>query len=293
VKKVSWEKSGIDSCFITVLVEDTLHKMRMGLGYKHGLALMIEAVSKNVSFKMLFDVGPSPEILLRNVETLHVKLNEIDIIILSHGHYDHTEGLLELLPYMRNRLPVVVHPKIFDPKFSYKPNLRYIGPGFNRSSIKDRGGVLVSTYDSVPVSNGILTSGEIPFKSHFERVRGFWKVEDCRFMEDTMVDEQALFINLRGKGLIVIVGCAHRGIINSISQAMQLMNEEKLFALIGGFHLSGVSDTIIQKTIDELVKIAPHHIYPCHCTGSKAVTEIKKVFGEKCQPLHTGYTFKI
>ncbi len=135
----------------------------------------------------------------------------------------------------------------------------------------------------------ILTSGEIPLISNFEKARGFWTVEDNQFVEDTMVDEQAVILNLRDKGLVVVAGCAHRGIVNTVQHAMKISNgQQHIHAIIGGFHLSKVNDKIIQKTVHKLESINPEYIYPCHCTGSKAIRKFEDVFGDKCRAVHTG-----
>ncbi|MEM3061347.1 MAG: MBL fold metallo-hydrolase [Candidatus Bathyarchaeia archaeon] len=255
ILKMTLEKySIINSCKITVLVEDTPHKKKMGLLHKHGLSLLIEATSKNVKSKLLFDAGPSPEIIVNNLKILNSRLDDLDVIMLSHGHYDHLNGLLEVLKRTENPTPVIIHPKMLDPKFTYKPNLTYIGPRFNRSSIEAVRGILVPTNSPITIANGITTSGEITLETNFEEPKGFWKLEGNRFIKDLMIDERALIINLSTKGLIIVVGCAHRGIINTLRHAMRIMNEEKIHAVIGGFHLSKVDDEIIHTTVSELKK---------------------------------------
>lgn len=287
IKKMSEKSSILDACRITVIVEDTPAK-EATLMYRHGLSLLIETTSENSKSKILFDTGPSPEILIYNVKALNLRLDDLNVVILSHGHYDHTDGLPAILKQVTQRLPVVMHPTSFNPKFAYKPNLTYIGQGFDRSLIEANGGVLVPTRAPITLINGIITSGEIPLENGFEMPKGFWKVEDDRFMEDLMVDEQALIIDLKTKGLVVVVGCAHRGIINTLRYAQRITNKEEIHALIGGFHLSKASDEAIYSTLRELKGIAPDHIYPCHCTGTKAIRRLTETFGERCKQLHTG-----
>ncbi|MGC8850258.1 MAG: MBL fold metallo-hydrolase, partial [Candidatus Bathyarchaeia archaeon] len=118
---------------------------------------------------------------------------------------------------------------------------------------------------------------------------GFWKIEDAGLVEDHMIDEQALIIGLRGKGLVVVSGCAHRGIINTIRHAQRIMEDERIYAIIGGFHLSDASEELIDSTLDVLKKdVSPDRIYPCHCTGTRAIGALRKVFNNKCKQLVTG-----
>lgn len=279
--------SAVDVCKATVLVEDAPSK-GTALIHRHGLSFLIEAASGNSKSKVLLDAGPSPEAIANNVKALNLRLDDLNVVAISHGHYDHMDGLIEVLKHASDPVPVIIHPKVFDPKFAYKPNLTYIGPKFDPSSIKSVGGVLVPTASPLLLAGGIVTSGEIPLETGFEKPKGFWKVEDNVFVEDLMVDEQALVINLRAKGLVIIVGCAHRGLINTVKHAQRITKESKVHAIVGGFHLLEASDEAIHSTVRELKEIAPSHIYPCHCTGKKAISELAKVFGGRCQPIRTG-----
>lgn len=279
--------STIEACRITVLVEDAPGR-EAALIHRHGLSFLIEAASKDSKLKVLLDAGPSPEAIANNAKALNLRLDDLNIVAISHGHYDHMDGILEALKYAGGPVPVVIHPTIFDPKFAYKPNLTYIGPSFDPPSLKAVGGVLVPTVTPLLLAGGIVTSGEIPLETPFEKPKGFWKVEGDAFVEDLMVDEQALAVNLKGKGLVVIVGCAHRGIINTVKHAQRIVKESKVHAIVGGFHLLEASDETVRLTIRELEGIAPDYIYPCHCTGKKAIGEMAEVFGGRCQQIRTG-----
>jgi 7,8-dihydropterin-6-yl-methyl-4-(beta-D-ribofuranosyl)aminobenzene 5'-phosphate synthase len=282
----------IDTCKITVIVEDTSNK-KSNLMHKHGLSLLLQTMSKQSKAKILVDTGPSQETFSNNLKTLHINLNDLNSIVLSHGHYDHTLALPEVLKLTKTPIPIVIHPKTFDPKFAYKPNLTYIGTTVKQSLIQEKNGIFLPTDTPLNISHAIQTSGEIPLRTDFETIKGFWKVDKTRFIEDSMIDEQAVIVDLGEKGLVVIVGCAHRGIINTINHSKRIMNKTKIHAIIGGFHLFNAANTVIDKTIKELQRIAPDHLYPCHCTGSKATSKIIDLFGNQCKPVHTGDTIEL
>jgi 7,8-dihydropterin-6-yl-methyl-4-(beta-D-ribofuranosyl)aminobenzene 5'-phosphate synthase len=280
------ERSFIDSCKITVLVEDTADE-KSGFTCKHGLSLLIEATKRKKRLKALFDVGPSSQAIEHNMKKLNLKLNDLNVIVISHGHYDHVDGLLKVLNLVEKPVPVLIHPKAFNPKFAYKPHLTYIGAKFNRLNIEASGGVLASSTTPIALTDGVATSGEIPLETGFEKPKGFWKVEDDRFVEDLMVDEQAVIVNLP-EGLAVIVGCSHRGVVNTIQHAQRIMNRKEVYAIIGGFHLLKASDGTIRETVDQLEKISPEHVYPCHCTGRRAVNRLGLAFGDGCKQVRAG-----
>jgi 7,8-dihydropterin-6-yl-methyl-4-(beta-D-ribofuranosyl)aminobenzene 5'-phosphate synthase len=277
----------------TVLVEDSLStsKKDSGLEAKHGLSILVETSKPNIS--ILMDTGPSSNILLRNMEILGVRLKNIDTILLSHCHYDHTGGLLGTLKEMKRDIPVIAHPHIFSLNFKIAPNLKYIGSSFKLLELKSFGGIFLLAKNSVRIADGVVTTGEIERITPYEKPQGFWTVENEKFIEDEMWDDQALILNLEDKGLIIVSGCAHAGIINTIKQAQKLMGIKKVHAVIGGFHLSDSKEETINATINDLTEINPSFIYPCHCTGSKAVRRFIVSFKGRCNPLRTGDTFKV
>jgi 7,8-dihydropterin-6-yl-methyl-4-(beta-D-ribofuranosyl)aminobenzene 5'-phosphate synthase len=140
----------------------------------------------------------------------------------------------------------------------------------------------------VKIADGITTTGEVPRTTAFENVRGFWTVKDRSFVDDLMLDDQSLVIDVEDKGLIVVAGCAHSGIINTIKYAQKITGNSRVYAVLGGFHLISADAKRIQATVDELKKFDPEFVGPCHCTGKKATKKIAEAFGDRCRPLHTG-----
>lgn len=273
---------------ITVLIEDSESPAKPHLKSKHGLSFFIKAKIDDSEVTIMMDTGPTPEDLLHNVAAMDINLQNVDVIALSHGHYDHTGGLIAALKRMKKRVPVIGHPTVFGPKLKIMPHLKFIGAPFIASEVESAGGVPLLTADSVKIADGITVTGEVPRITAFESVRGFWNVHNRKFVEDKMLDDQSLVIDVEGKGLVVVAGCAHAGIINTIKYAQKITGNSRVYAVLGGFHLGNAENERIQATVDELEKLDPKFVGPCHCTGKKAVKKIAEAFGDRCQPLHTG-----
>jgi 7,8-dihydropterin-6-yl-methyl-4-(beta-D-ribofuranosyl)aminobenzene 5'-phosphate synthase len=236
----------------------------------------------------MMDTGPTPEILLHNVDAMKIKLQNVGIIVLSHGHYDHTGGLMEALKQMKKRVPVIAHPSVFGPKLKTIPHLKFIGAPCNSCQVQSVGGVPLLASNPVKIVGGIVTTGEVPRKTAFEKVKGFRTVHNRKFVDDLVLDDQSLVIDVENKGLVVVSGCAHSGIINTIKHAREITKNNKVHAVLGGFHLANADAKKIQATIDELKKSNPQFIGPCHCTGKKAIKKFAETFGDRCRSLHTG-----
>jgi len=275
---------------LTVLIEDLVmakDAAEKRLIAKHGLSILVEAKSNNTNFCILLDAGPSSEALLNNIDAIGVNLRKIDAVVLSHGHYDHANGLIGVLKSLGKPVPVLAHPKAFNPKFSMKPKLKSIGSAFTLSAIENAGGVPLLAENSVKIFDDITTTGEIK-RVTYEKSTGFFTVENGHFMEDPILDDQALIINIKNKGLIIITGCAHAGVINTVRCAQKIMKQEKVYAVLGGFHLIDATPKQIQMTIDDLKTFNLKFLGPCHCTGRKAISKFKEAFGDRCKLLKTG-----
>ena len=277
----------VKTLYLRVIVENSKSDQR--LIAKHGLCFLIEAkmdASKKV--RILMDTGPSADVLEHNIKAMDINLRKVDQIVISHGHYDHTGGLIEALNKIGKQTLVIAHPKTFDLKLKFKPNLKFIGSPYRLSDVESAGGILLLSRSPVKILKGISTSGEVERKTSFEKVEGFWTLKDEKFVEDYMFDDQALYINIKDKGLVVISGCAHAGIINTIKNGQKTMGVDHVYAVIGGFHLKDANDEQIQLTIDKIISINPNIIAPCHCTGPKTINQLLKVFKSRCHVLKTG-----
>jgi 7,8-dihydropterin-6-yl-methyl-4-(beta-D-ribofuranosyl)aminobenzene 5'-phosphate synthase len=287
VKVLRGSMPPVDRVRLTVLVEDTLSKKKSRLVAKHGLSLLVETSTAGADTRILMDTGPPPNVALRNATAMRARVRELDAIVISHGHYDHIGGLLQILKRGSRCIPVVAHPKVFGPKFALKPNLRFMGSDFDEPSVKAAGGVLVLARNPVMLAAGVATSGEIARETDFEKTEGFWTIDDDRFVEDPMNDEQALLLNVKEKGLVVITGCAHSGIINTLRHAQKTSGVDDLYAVVGGLHLEKASDTRIRETVDEFSRIDPKVIYAGHCTGSEVIHRLCELRRD-CRRIETG-----
>ena len=277
---------------VTVLMEDSKNPAKPRLKNKHGLSFFIQARIGDDKVTVLMDTGPSSEALLHNVDAIGVNLEDVNVIALSHGHYDHTGGLLEALKRMKKRVPVIAHPTVFDPKFSLMPHLRLIGAPFNVSDAESAGGVPVFASNPVKIADGVTATGEVPRITAFESVRGFWTAKKGGFVEDVMLDDQSLVIDVEGKGLVVVAGCAHAGIINTVKHAQKITGNSRVYAVLGGFHLWNADNRRIRATITELEKLDTKFVAPCHCTGKKAVKKFAEAFGDRYHRIRIGDTIK-
>ena len=283
----------VEKLKLTVLVDDAKNPLKSELQAKHGLSIYLEAREKNEEITVLMDTGPSPEIIVHNADAMSVDLNKINAILLSHGHYDHAGGLIGVLRRIDEPITVIAHPQVFDPKFVYRPHIKYAGPSFHQQEIEAAGGVLLLAKNPVKILDGIMSSGEVERGTAFEEVEGFWKVNDELFIKDVMLDDQSLIVNIGEKGLVIIAGCAHSGIINTVRQALRISGVSRVYAVLGGFHLKNVDDKRIDTTIEELLRLKPSIVGPCHCTGSKAVRRLTETFDERCRPLRVGEILEI
>jgi 7,8-dihydropterin-6-yl-methyl-4-(beta-D-ribofuranosyl)aminobenzene 5'-phosphate synthase len=274
-------------------------KTHMDLPFaEHGFSVLIRVFSGDKSSCVLFDTGGSPRGIVENAERMGISLSEVECIVLSHGHYDHFGGLVAAVEAVgKADLPIIVHENMFKTRGSgnMKGKVRRY-PDFP-SEAQLSPARLVSTKKPSLTANGMVcVTGEIPRKTSFETgytqhkafVSGAWKSDPL------IMDERAVAINIKGKGLVVVSGCAHAGIINTVNYAQQITGTKKVYAVIGGFHLAGKTfENRIQQTIEELQKINPKLIVPSHCTGWKAMCTIAKTFPEAFVWNSVGNLYKI
>ncbi len=217
---------------VTTLTENTAG--RSNLLAEWGLSILIEADDQ----KILLDTGQSFSAAY-NAAALGVDLSQIDRIVFSHGHFDHTGGLPYILKLMRRQVEIIAHPDIWAPKYAKRPEQdeHYIGVPFPREFAETFGTSFNLTREPVWISGNIVTSGEIPLLTEYEEIDPVLYVKEKGGLKaDPLWDDQAIFLKSEN-GLVIIPGCAHRGIINTIRHAQKLTGLEPVYAVIGGTHL--------------------------------------------------------
>jgi 7,8-dihydropterin-6-yl-methyl-4-(beta-D-ribofuranosyl)aminobenzene 5'-phosphate synthase len=251
---------------------------------EHGFSSFITITSGDEAKTMLFDFGYSEHGAAYNARTLGLDMSKVEAMVLSHGHMDHFGGFEQIADMMdsdRSGLEFVVHPDAFlQPRYlKYGEDLKIYFPKFPREIVRNKGFNLVETKEPRPLLGGkALFLGEIPRMTDFEKGFPIAHYEENGVEKhDPILDDTSVVMNLKGKGLIILSGCAHAGIINTVQHAVSITGIEKVHAVIGGFHLSGaLFEPIIERTIQELKRLSPRYIVPTHCTGRKAVMGIER-----------------
>jgi 7,8-dihydropterin-6-yl-methyl-4-(beta-D-ribofuranosyl)aminobenzene 5'-phosphate synthase len=247
---------------------------------EHGFSAIIDIKSGKQVRRLLFDTGVSKNGILQNMKAMNIDPKSIDAIVLSHGHTDHAMGILGFLETSgRKGLPFVIHPDAYLPRKLILPTGDELNiPAPNRRELLDKEIELIeSAGPSMLFDRTSLVSGEVSRTTEFET--GFpihWAKRNNEWVLDPIIsDDQCIIVNVRNKGLVIITGCGHAGIINIIRNAIALTGVDIIFFVMGGFHLTGaIFEPSIEPTIQELKKINPSIIVPGHCTGYKATHRI-------------------
>ncbi|MFC1608111.1 MBL fold metallo-hydrolase [Candidatus Latescibacterota bacterium] len=275
-----------DTIKITVLVENTVS--RQNLKAEHGLSFWVETAEGNI----LWDTGQTV-LLLENAQKLGIPLYSTNYIVLSHGHYDHTGGLLQVL-LRAPHAQVYGHPDLFVQRFTRTHNTVYsikpVGSPVLEDFVKKRCGSLNLSSGPVSILPGIFTTGEIPRKTEYEDTGGeFFRDISCS-VRDFIHDDQALCI-VSSHGLVVILGCAHSGVVNTLNLISELTGQSKIYAVLGGMHLLRASQKRLDATAKALVHYDVRMIGPCHCTGLEAQTYLMSCFPDRFVECSTGACF--
>ena len=243
-----------------------------------GLSILVETDEVNI----LVDTGQSIS-ASHNADVLGVDLSKVAKIVLTHGHYDHTGGLRQILHRMRKKVEVIAHPDIWAVKYSRREGQedKYIGIPFHHQTLESLGARFNLTAKPTRITDNIMTTGEIPMVTEFEEIDAHLFVkEGAGWQRDKLVDDQALIINTE-QGLVVIVGCAHRGVINTLYHAQQLTGIKQIHTVVGGCHLTNASEERIWLTIAALRELDVQRLGLSHCTGLPAASLMAQEFGEK------------
>jgi 7,8-dihydropterin-6-yl-methyl-4-(beta-D-ribofuranosyl)aminobenzene 5'-phosphate synthase len=281
----------LDSLKVHVLAEDSVMYESPYLA-QHGISFLLEGRSGEKLKYILVDVGQHSEALFHNMKAMEISASWIDTIVLTHCHYDHTQGVVKVIEKTgRKNIKVVAHSSIFRSHFILEPEERQVGiqPDDSREAMERSGGILLLSEESVQLMPGMITTGEVKRQTDFEEVGIALKTRvNGEVIEDRVLDDISVVAKIRGKGLVVITGCSHAGIINILMQSREITGCDRVDSIIGGFHLVEAPVSRIERTVSELKRFNPVRIYAGHCTGFRAQVELFHAFESEFVPLRTG-----
>ena len=253
---------------------------------EHGLSLLVTVYRGEDKHTILFDTGYTKVGVLHNMEQLGVNVEEIEAIVLSHGHMDHTGTLYGILDKISRTIPLVLHPGIFQhPRYTRRPDgAKSVWPRtVVKSDLEGRNVDIIESETPVCLADDmIMVTGEVERTTPFEKgMPNALMEQNGELVHDPIMDDQSIAMKLKGKGLVVVSGCAHAGIVNTLMFAQKTTGEQKVHAVLGGFHLSGpFFEKFHDPTVAALKKINPDVLMPMHCTGWKAIQRFQKEFPE-------------
>lgn len=272
----------------------------------HGLSCLVTVRDGDRAKSFLFDTGPEDRTFEQNVSRLGIDLGVVESLVLSHGHWDHGGAMLRALQLIRDRnggneVPYYAHPDMFRTRAIKMPNgsMRPMDDVPSIDALTAQGAKVINTREPQVMLGGLAyVSGEIPRKTPFERgLPGqHRKTTDGRGWEldELIMDERFVAVKVKNKGMIIFTACSHAGIVNVLEHARSEFNGERLYAVVGGLHLSGTNERIIPETVEALGGFDLSVIAAGHCTGWRALNALANAFGDgKLVPLAVGkrYTF--
>lgn len=270
---------------ITTLMENSVFLGFKGLTAEHGLSFLIETDDT----RLLFDTGQTGA-FLDNAKLLNIDVTDVGIVALSHGHYDHTGGL-DRLSSSGAGFRLFTHPDAFHPKFarldenSADDGFRDIGCPISRETLESRNVTVVETRGVTAVAPGIWCTGEVPFTTDFEHPEpDFFMERDGRRVPDDFPDDQSLFLETE-RGIVVVLGCAHRGVANILAHVSKVTGERKIHAILGGLHLGTASPDKLARIVAELDSYGVKRIGVGHCTGWRSTAALSRHLLDRMFPI--------
>jgi len=275
------------SVAVHVLADDSV-KFGSPTLAQHGVSLYVEL--NDLVF--LMDTGWNGRVVVDNAKKMRLNLKKVDAIFLTHCHYDHTGGLLEVLREIgKDELPIFAHPSLFRNSLVKRGRrLKYVGvpKDVSPEKVEEAGGKLVLADRPTEFLEGVWSTGEVPRKTKFEDtgLNAFTK-RGNRLVKDPMKDDMSVVLKLED-GIVVLTGCSHAGVVNIIWQAMKVTNDERVLGVMGGFHLISASKERIRRTVEEFERLRVKKVVAGHCTGFEAQRAFSNTFGKRFMPMATG-----
>ena len=274
---------------LTILTDNVVLGKGDALG-EHGFGAYVETGGGN----FLFDTGKGKSII-HNALFYKKDLTTLNKIVLSHSHGDHTGGLPEVLrAQIQKPIDVYAHPEIFLYKYRKKDEKEtYGGIPFTKGYLERMGSRFIFNKEYVEIEDGIFLTGEVPRETEFEGgdMPGRFAVKDGKEIADIISDDQSLVIHT-AKGLLIVLGCAHAGMINVINHIIKKSGSDNIFAIVGGTHIGFSGEVQLRESITALKSFQIQNLIPSHCTGLAAITRIKEEFEEIFHFSHVGFSLE-
>ncbi|MCD6428402.1 MAG: MBL fold metallo-hydrolase [Desulfurococcales archaeon] len=277
---------------VVILIDDYAGYNVRGLLGQHGLSVLVKVLEEpGGCYAVLFDVGQDSATLLHNSKLLGIDLGGVNVIALSHRHYDHTGGIVGVLRSIGRRVPLVAHPDVLNPAVIISESRVDLDAGLpcSASELRELSNlVLIKT--PMRLAPSIWWLGEVPRATSYEKEPEWSYTVDSegRLVKDPMKDDTGIAVVIEGYGTVVIAGCSHSGIVNIVDYASKVTGEAPK-AVIGGLHLVDASDDVIEKTAADLQKMGVEEVHVGHCTGLKAEAVLASKYGDKFRKIFSGY----